>query len=219
MDEDRKVRSLLVSLGHDLVLGDARAAARAPRHHVVTLVNPAALVACLQEVPNRVVVLIGHRVVGVVPVHPVTEPNRLFGQALGKAPDSLHASLDELGDPVGFDVALALETELFLDFDFYPEPLAIEAVLETLLLAEHRLVALEEVLVRAAPAVMYTHRVVGRDRTVQERKPLLGLVVAVQVLLNDPVTLPPVEQHALLGREVDLGRNYFKRRHRGNSKT
>ena len=42
---DREVRALLIALGHDLVLGDAGAAARAPGHHVVALVDPALLVA------------------------------------------------------------------------------------------------------------------------------------------------------------------------------
>ncbi len=55
---DGEVGPFLVPLGDDLVLGEARTAPGAPRHHVVSLVDPPLLVAGLQEVPNRVVVLV-----------------------------------------------------------------------------------------------------------------------------------------------------------------
>ena len=51
------VLAVLVALVH-LVLADAGPAARAPRHRVVALVDPAALVALGEEAPDQVVVLV-----------------------------------------------------------------------------------------------------------------------------------------------------------------
>jgi hypothetical protein len=59
--------------------------------------------------------------------------------------------------------------ERLLDLDLYPEPLAVEAVLEALLEPPHGAVTLEEVLVRPAPRVMDAHRVVGGDGAVHLR--------------------------------------------------
>ena len=86
--------------------------------------------------------------------------------------DPLLAALDEFGDAELLDVSLALETELFLDLDLDPEPLAVETVLVALALAEHGLVALEEVLVGPAPGMMDAHGVVRRNRTIEKRVPL-----------------------------------------------
>ena len=55
---------LLVPLRYDLVLADARGAARAPRHHVGALVEPALLPAALEEGPDHIVVLGGEGEVG-----------------------------------------------------------------------------------------------------------------------------------------------------------
>src|SRR3712207_6551886 len=103
------------------------------------------------------------------PVHPVTETNRLLRDSVGKGKDPLLASLYEFGDAKFLDISFAFQPELFLDFDLDPEPLAIESVLIALSLAEHGVVALEEILVRAAPGVMDTHRIVRGDRTIEKR--------------------------------------------------
>jgi hypothetical protein len=55
----------------DLHVGDSRPTARTPGHHVVAAIDPAALPAGLEETPDRVVVLVRHRVVRVRPVHPL----------------------------------------------------------------------------------------------------------------------------------------------------
>jgi polyisoprenyl-teichoic acid--peptidoglycan teichoic acid transferase len=60
------------------------------------------------------------------------------------------------------------EAELALDVDLDPQALAVEAVLVALVLAEHGVEALVEVLVRTAPGVVDAHRVVGRDGPVEE---------------------------------------------------
>ena len=130
------VLAVLVALVH-LHLADAGAAARAPGHRVVALVDPAAPVALREEAPDQVVVLVaegevaaadvGHaeppdehldrvgdrpvgardrrllrgssaeqvaqpaQLVGVVPVHPEAEPDRLLGLARGVGQDALLA--------------------------------------------------------------------------------------------------------------------------------
>src|SRR5215211_3141328 len=163
--------------------------------------------------PDRVVVFVRHRVIGVVPVHPVAEPDRLVGLALGKAADTLLASLDEFRDAERFDVAFAFETELFLNLDLDPESLTIEPVLEALFFAEHRLVPLKKVLIGAPPGMMDAHRIVGRDWAVKERVTFMRLVVLLQVLRDDAVALPPIEKLTLLRREIDFGSDLFERGH------
>jgi hypothetical protein len=68
------------------------------------------------------------------------------------------------------DLSLRVEPQRLLDLDLHPQPLAIEAVLESLVVAAQRSVALDDVLERASPRVMDPHRVVGGDRTVEERE-------------------------------------------------
>src|SRR5665811_2079341 len=101
--------TFLISLGHDFVLRKTDAAAGTPGHDIVPLVDPAAIMARLEKVPDRVVVLVGHRVVGVVPVHPLTKPYRLLDLAGGVFPDPFLASLDEVGDAEVFNLSLVLE--------------------------------------------------------------------------------------------------------------
>ena len=67
------------------------------------------------------------------------------------------------------------------------------------------MVALEEVLVGAAPGVVDAHRVVGGDRTVQERVALGRIVIAVQIFLEDVLRFPPGERLPFLRREIGPG--------------
>ena len=202
----RGVGHLLVPLGDDFVLRQAGAAARAPGHRVGASVEPAVLVAALQEMPDGVVVLIRHGVVGVVPVHPVAEAPGLFGLDRGVLAHPLLALLHEAGDAVGLDVALGGEALLLLHLHFDPQPLAVEPVLVTLAIALHGAPAQEQVLVGAAPGVVHPHRVVGGDRTVDEGVAPLGRGVALQVAIDDAGGLPPAELLMLQGDEVDARR-------------
>ncbi len=243
-----RVLAVLVALVH-LHLGEARPAARAPRHRVVALVQPAAAVALGEEAPDEVVVLVaerevaaarvghpeasdehlrgvsdrpvraldrghGGRVAGeqvvepaelgrVVPVHPHAETDRLLGLARGVGQHALLAQRHEAVDAVGLDVALAREPEVALDVDLDPQALAVEPVLVALVLAEHRVEALVQVLVRAAPGVMHAHRVVGGDRPVQEA-PARSIGVLRAQPCEGPALLPALEQLVLLRDEVGL---------------
>ena len=140
----------------------------------------------------------------VVPVHPVAEPHRLLGLARREGQHPLLAQADELRDAERLDVALALEVEVALDVDLDPQPLAVEAVLEPLVLAEHRVVALEHVLVGAAPRVVHAHRVVGGDRPVEEAPARVARVLGAQAR-EGPALGPLAEQLVLLGDEVGSG--------------
>src|SRR5579885_575834 len=120
----------------------------------MTFVDDAPFVALLQEVPDGIVVLIRERVVIVAPIHPVAQADVLLGHAFAE-----------------------LEDELFLDLDLDPEALAIETVLVALLVALHRLEALVQVFIGAAPGMMDAHRVVGGNRTIQKRELLVTMVI------------------------------------------
>src|SRR5437016_2904650 len=118
------------------------------------LVQPAALVAFLQEPPDVLDVRIGERVVVVVPVHPHAEAAALVGDDLGVLRDALLAALGELGDPVLLDLALRVEPELAFDADLDPEPLAVEPVLVAQVEPPKGAVALEDILECPTPAVV-----------------------------------------------------------------
>ena len=172
----------VVLLAGLLVLRERGAAARAPLGRAVALVEPAARVALLQEAPDVLDVRVREGQVVVAPVHPHAEALRLLRHHADVARDALLAALRELGDPVVLDLALRVEAELLLDLDLDPEALAVEAVLVALVVAARGVVALEDVLQRAAPGVVDAHRVVGRDRAVDEAEARAAGVLLAQAL-------------------------------------
>ncbi len=193
-----QVRHLAIAVAHrHLVLRQSGAAARAPGHRSMTLVEPALLVHELQHVPDVRDVQIAVRVVRVRPVHPLTHPDRVLGDGHGGSVHALAASLGEFRDPVRLDIPLAVEVQLALDLHLDPEALAVEAVLIALVVAEHRLVPLVEVLVGPRPHAVDAHGLdVRGDRTVDE-----GEAGAAGILLPERgealLALPEVE-HAML---------------------
>jgi hypothetical protein len=106
------------------------------------------------------------KLVSVVPVHPVPKADGLLGLNSRKIQGSLLASLDELCYSITFDLAFSLETKFFLNLNFHPEALTIEAILVAKPQSLHRLEALKEIFVHAGSRVMKTHRIVRRDRPV-----------------------------------------------------
>ena len=158
----------------------------------------------LQEMPDRVVILVRHGVVRVVPVHEVCEALRLLRLHVGESADPRLAVLHELADAVRLDVSLRPEALFLFDLHLYPQPLAVETVLEPLLVALHVPETKEQVLVGSAPGVVDAHGVVGRDRAVYEREGLLGGVVAVQVSVDDARLVPPLEQPFFHRHEIGL---------------
>ena len=205
-DVEAGVRDVLIALGDDFVMRDAGSASGAPRHYVASFVDIAIPMADLEEVPDGVVVLVRHGVVGVVPVHPVSEANRLASLDVGEPPHALLAQLHEFVDAEVLNVRLGLHTQISLDVDLDPQALPVKSILVALLEALHRLVALEDVLVGTPPSVVNSHRVVGGDGAVHEREPLVRSVVAMEVLVDDAMLVPPRKQVFLHLDEINLGR-------------
>src|SRR5207249_3667318 len=122
--------------------------------------------------------------VGAVPVHPITEADRLFGLGAGEGVDPVFAKLHEFRDArlavaryEVLDIALALKAQFLFDLNLDPQALAVEAVLIALFVPGHGEVALEGVLVGPPPGVVDAHRVIGSDRTVEERAARLAAIL------------------------------------------
>ena len=169
-DEQRGIGAILVDARlRELVLGERRAAARAPLGRAVAHVEPAALVDALQEPPDVLDVRVAEGEVVLAPVHPLPEPHRALGQRARGLDDDLAAAACELGEAELLDLALRVQPELALDADLDPEALAVEPVLVAQLVAAERLVALEDVLERPPPGgVDAEHHPVRRDGAVDE---------------------------------------------------
>ncbi len=191
------------------MLGQGGAAPGAPGHHALTLVKPAVLMTLLEEVPDVLDVRVGHREVRVLPVHPLAKLLGLFRLDAGELLHALPAFLRELVEPVFDDLALGVQSEVPLDFDFHPESLAVEAVLIALVGALHGLEALENVLVSAAPRVVDSHRIVGRYRAVDER-PVFAAAILLAQLVEYSVFLPEPEHLMLHIREVQTALDLFE---------
>src|SRR5215469_1445617 len=199
-DGDRLVGELGMGIQH-LVLRDRGAAARAPRHRAMPLIQPAPLVASLEEGPVVFDVRIRHREVGIGPVHPLTELPRLFRLDGREALDALATGPSEAGEAERFDLSLRVEAQRLLDFDLDPEPLAIETVLEPLLVAAQGLVALDHILVGAAPRMMDPHGIVRGDRPVEEGEARTTTVLGHEAR-KDLVALPQLRHGPRNGDEV-----------------
>jgi hypothetical protein len=74
----------------------------------------------------------------------------------------------EAGEAVGFDVLFGAKAQLLLHLDLDPQPLTVETVLVAQLPAYRGLISLIDVFIGPSPGVVHAHRVIGRDRTVQE---------------------------------------------------
>src|SRR5205085_1321910 len=194
-----------------LVLGERGAAAGAPLGRAVALVEPAAPVRLGEEAPDVLDVRVREGEVVVAPVHPLAEALRLLGHHADELRDALLAALGELGEAVLLDLALRVQPELLLYLDLDPEALAVVAVLVALVEAAERLVALEDVLQRPTPGVMDAHRVVGRDRPVDEAPASLAAVLLAQPL-EGPLLLPALEHVALEPRMIRNGRQRLEHR-------
>ncbi|MBA7714040.1 hypothetical protein ES703_123054 [subsurface metagenome] len=150
------------------MLADARAAPGTPGHAVLALLEPAPLVNLFKETPDGVIILIGHGVVGVVPVHPVAQADGLLRLDLRVLAHTLLAAINELFHAEGFNVPLGSKPQLALLLHLDPQPLAVEAVLVAEFVALHGMVTVENVFIGAAPGMVHTHGVIGGDRAVQE---------------------------------------------------
>lgn len=133
------------------------------------------------------------KLVGVVPVHPVTQSNRLLGLPGGVAEHTVLASIGKPIEPQSFHFLFGGQSEFFFDLDFNPQTLAIEPVLKSLRVTAHRVKTLKCILVGSPPSMVDPHRIVGRDRSIHEA-PLRAFAVFRSELLEYSL-LPPKPQH------------------------
>ena len=124
--------------------------------------------------------------------------------------DPLAAAIGELRQAVLLDLALRVEAERALHLHLHPQALAVEPVLVALVEAALRLVALEDVLQRPAPGVMNAHRVVRRDRPVDEAEARAAAVLLPEAL-ERRLRLPAREHLALEGWMVRDRRKWRER--------
>ena len=185
------------------MLRDRGSAARAPFGRAVTLVQRAPVVQRLQEPPDVLDVRVAEGVVVVAPVHPLAQPDRLLRDHARGLGDELPAAGRECVQPVLLDLPLGVEPEISLDLDLDPEPLAVEPVLIALVEPLQRLVALEHVLVGAAPE-MVDAEPVRRVRGLRpvEEAPVRPAAISLAEPVEDPRLLPPVENLLLEGGVV-----------------
>ena len=144
------------------------------------------------------------QLIRVVPVHPIAQSLRLFRLSSREAEDSAFALVHEFVDAEFVDGVLCSESQLLLDFDFNPQPLAIEAVLVSLVMASHCEEALIRIFVRSPPRMMHAHWIIGRDGTVQKTPPLLTAILFPQ-LAECVVLSPEVEDEVFARNEVAVG--------------
>lgn len=138
---------------------------------------------------------------GVIPIHPVAEPDGLFGLPCGEAENAAFAFIDEAVDAVFADGGFGAESELFFDFDFDPESLAVEAVLVAEFVAGHGVEPLIGVFIGASPCVVDTHGIIGGDGSVEEAPARFGGVLATE-FLEGLAGIPEVEDVVFAGYEV-----------------
>ena len=204
-DRDRLVRELGIGIEH-LVLRDRGSTPRTPRHRTMPPVQPAAPVAVLQRVPVVFDVDVRHREIGAWPVHPLAEPPGLLRLDFGEVQDPISAGEREALETERLDLALRVEPEGFLDFDFHPQALAVKAVLESLFVAGQGFVALDDVFICTSPCVMDTHGVVRRDRTIEEGEARPTAVLGNETR-KDLLSLPELQRGAGDGDEVKWPRH------------
>ncbi len=144
------------------------------------------------------------KLLGAVPVHPVAESLRLFCLASRKPEDTALAFVDEVVDPEFVDGSLRAESQLLFDFDFHPQSLAVETVLESLVMAGHRKEPLVRVFVRATPGMVNSHRVIGSDGTV-EKTPALATSVLSSQLRKRLLLKPEFQNGMFAGNKIAVG--------------
>ena len=193
--ERRRVDHVLVAQ-RDLVRGQRGAAARAVGHDLVALVQQALVPHLLERPPDRLDVVVVHRVVGVVGVDPEADPLGQLVPLVDVLQDRLAALGVELGHAVGLDVVLGLEAQLLLDLQLDRQAVGVPAALAVHQPAAHGAVAREHVLEHAAEHVVRAGPAVGGRRALVEDVGLGALAPADR--LAEHVALAPALEDLLL---------------------
>jgi len=155
---------------------------------------------------HRLDVLAVHGIVRVVQVDPVAHPLGHLAERLHVAQHGLAALGIELRNAVRLDVALAREAQLLLHGELDGEAVAVPAGLPVDHEALHGLEAREDVLEDAGLDVVGARQAVRGRRAFVER-PVPGPGVLGQRRGEGVLLLPELEDLALEGRQIHLGRD------------
>ena len=192
----------LVAL-RDLVGGQRRAAARAVRDNLVSLIQQPLLPDFLQAPPFGldVVILIGD--IRMLHVHPVADLIAHDLPVMQVLPDGLLAFLDERLDAVLFNLRLAVQPQRLFDFQLNGQAVGIPACFAQDAVPLHRPVARNQVFNDARFDMADMRAAVGSRRAVEERQPLCA-VAEMERTANDVLVFPQLGDFFLARREVQI---------------
>jgi hypothetical protein len=142
--------------------------------------------------------------VRVIPVHPVSKADGLFGLSGGETKDTAFAFVDETVDAEFGHGVFRAQSQLLFDFDFHPESLAVEAVLVSLIATIHGEETLPGVLVGASPCMVNTHGVVRSDGTVK-KAPAFPASVFLTEFAEGLLRFPEAKHLVFAGDEIAVG--------------
>jgi len=165
--KDRGVLDVLIAQAH-LGRGERSPAAGAEGNNLVVQIEQVLLPQTLQGPPDALDVVIGHRHVGVVQVHPEGDPLGHASPGAFVGHHRLPALPVEGLDPILLDRLLAREAQALLHLDLHRQSVAIPTSLAANPEALHRLVAGEQVLVGPGLDVVDSRVAVGRGRAFVE---------------------------------------------------
>src|SRR5258706_13802924 len=90
-DKHCLVSDVFIILGQYFVLGNRCLTPGAPGNAILAFVNPAIVMAYSKKMPNHVIVLIGHCVIRMIPIHKITKPFTLLSLNIAIFEDTLFA--------------------------------------------------------------------------------------------------------------------------------
>src|SRR6266511_1634688 len=111
----RRVNLLSIRV-NEFMLTEGGAASPAPRHHVVTAVEPTFLLTRFEEIPDMLDVVVVHREVGgglpalVIPAHPLPKADGLLRNTLRELCHTSAAGAGEVVQTIVDDVLFRVET-------------------------------------------------------------------------------------------------------------
>src|SRR3990167_7963478 len=160
--------------------------------------------------PDRVIIFIAHCVIGIIPVHEISQVLTLLDLNFGELLNPFFTFSNKLGNAVFFNVFFTLKSKFFFYLDFNPKALTIKPVLESFFIPLHIPKPLQQILVSSTPAVMNPHWIIGRNRAVKKRKLLLTLDIFLKIFFDYASFIPMSKELLFHLREIRFCFNRFK---------
>ena len=73
-----------------------------------------------QKFPDGIIIFLGHGEVGIIPIHPVSQTFGLFRLDARIFDDPFFTFVDEIFNPVSFNISLGLKPQFFFNFHLDP---------------------------------------------------------------------------------------------------